>query len=71
MADSDTLIRVPDTEAVEMLRNLTQVDMRSMGNEVAWIVRQEWARRLKEEPERYAIFGMTINGEPVNSEHSS
>lgn len=71
MAENDVFIRTSDSEAGELLRKLAEVDMRSMGNEFAWIVRQEWARRIKQEPERYAVIDMTIKSEPDKSEHSS
>ena len=41
----DFQIRTSDTEAGEMLRKLAEDDMRSIGNEVAWIIRKEYARR--------------------------
>ena len=41
----DFQIRTSDGKVGEMLRKLADDDMRSMGAEVAWIIRQEWARR--------------------------
>jgi len=41
----DFQIRTSDMEAGELLRKLADDDMRSIGNEVAWIIRQEYNRR--------------------------
>ena len=46
MAENDVFIRTSDTEAGDFLRLLAEKDMRSMGNEVAWLIRQEYARRF-------------------------
>lgn len=47
---ADFQIRTSDVEAGEMLRRLAEEDMRSIGNEVAWIIRQEFARRYPPTP---------------------
>lgn len=48
MAENSQLIRVSDDEALSMIRILAEQDMRSMGNEVAWLIRQEFARRFSQ-----------------------
>ena len=45
---ADFQIRTSDLEAGELLRHLAEEDMRSMGNEIAWIIRQEFARRYSQ-----------------------
>lgn len=45
---ADFQIRTSDVEAGELLRHLADKDMRSMGNEVAWLIRQEYARRYSQ-----------------------
>jgi hypothetical protein len=45
---ADFQIRTSDVEAGELLKRLAEIDMRSMGNEVAWIIRQEYARRYSQ-----------------------
>lgn len=35
-----------ENEAADMLQKLAEMDMRSIGKETAWLIRQEWARRL-------------------------
>ena len=42
---ADYAIRTNDVEAGEMLQQMAKEDLRTIGNEVAWIIRQEWARR--------------------------
>jgi hypothetical protein len=46
MADTDVFIRTSDAEAGEMLRKLAEMEKRSMGNQVAILIREEWARRF-------------------------
>lgn len=46
MADNEFFIRTSDPEAGEMLRKLADDDKRSMGNEVAVIIREAFARRF-------------------------
>lgn len=41
----DFQIRTSDVEAGIMLRFLADEDLRSIGNEVAWLIRQEYLRR--------------------------
>jgi hypothetical protein len=48
MADNTFFIRTSDPEAGEMLRKMAELDMRSIGNEVAWLIRQEYARRYSQ-----------------------
>jgi hypothetical protein len=49
---ASVLIRVSDPEALKMIRVLAEDDVRSMGNMVAWLIRQEHARRYgKPSPE--------------------
>jgi hypothetical protein len=45
MGSISQLIRVNDDEAVEMLRALADMDQRSMGKEVAWLIRREFTAR--------------------------
>lgn len=45
MAENDFYMRTSDSEAGEMLKKLAENDMRSIGNEIAWLIRQEYARR--------------------------
>ena len=40
------MIQVYDKEAVEMLQGLVAEDLRSYGNEVSWLIRQEYNRRF-------------------------
>ena len=39
------MMRITDNDALEMIRVLSEADLRSMGAEVAWLIRQEYARR--------------------------
>ena len=48
MPDPNQLIRVNDDEALSMIRILAEQDLRSMGAEVAWLIRQEYARRFSQ-----------------------
>ncbi|WP_322792911.1 hypothetical protein [Bellilinea sp.] len=41
----DFYIRTSDQEVERMLKQLAEEDMRSISMEVAWLIRQEWARR--------------------------
>lgn len=43
---SDKFVRFNDDEATTMLAELAKADKRSEGNEVAWLILQEWARRF-------------------------
>jgi hypothetical protein len=45
MAERSELVRVPDQEALEMLDALACEDLRQNGKQVAWLIRQEYARR--------------------------
>jgi hypothetical protein len=45
MEDKDTFIRIKDREAQKMLLKLAKEDMRTLGNQVAWLTRQEYSRR--------------------------
>jgi hypothetical protein len=42
------MIRVNDSEVGEMLKKLAGTDMRSMGMETAFLIRQEYARRFSQ-----------------------
>lgn len=68
MADNENeLIRVSDTEARAMLRQLAEMDLRAMGNEVAWLIRQEWARRFSQ-PNPSITLGEAIQaGQSITS----
>jgi hypothetical protein len=52
MADQSTklneLIRVPDQEALQMIRVLATSDRRDMGDEVAELIHQEYGRRFSQ-----------------------
>ena len=37
--------KVSDPEARNMIRQMAREDIRSYGDEIAWLARQEWARR--------------------------
>jgi hypothetical protein len=63
MADINSLIRVSDKDALEMIRKLADHDLRSIGSEVAWLVRQEWERRRL--PAATALHGPETVGEDV------
>ncbi len=66
MAENENeLIRVPDTEARAMLRQLAEMDLRAMGNEVAWIVRQEWARRFSQPEPLIMTHQVTDRDDPT------
>lgn len=41
----DFYIRTSDQEVERMLKQLAEEDMRSISMEIAWLIRQEWARR--------------------------
>jgi hypothetical protein len=41
-------IRISDPEAIQMLRFLAQADLRSMGMELAFLIRQEYAKRFSQ-----------------------
>lgn len=38
-------VRMNDTEAGKMLKELAVTDLRKIGDECAWLIRQEYARR--------------------------
>ena len=42
------LVRISDEEALAMVRVLAEEDMRSIGMQVAWLIRQEYARRFSQ-----------------------
>jgi len=48
MPEYDRLIRLADSEAADMVQKLSEMDVRSMGGEVAWLIRQEYARRFSQ-----------------------
>jgi hypothetical protein len=48
MPEYSDAIRVSDQEALGMIRVLAEQDLRSIGNEVAWLIRQEYARRYSQ-----------------------
>ncbi|MEA4811196.1 MAG: hypothetical protein VB108_01345 [Anaerolineaceae bacterium] len=39
------MIQMYDTKAADFLREMAAKDLRSLGNQVAWLIRQEYARR--------------------------
>ena len=45
---TDVMIRMNDNEAGEMLKKLASSDLRSAGMEVAFLIRQEYARRYSQ-----------------------
>ncbi len=44
----DFYIRTSDQEVERMLKQLAEEDMRSISMEIAWLIRQEWARRYSQ-----------------------
>lgn len=44
----DFYIRTSDPEVEQMLKTLAEHDMRSISMEVAWLIRQEYARRFSQ-----------------------
>ncbi|MDI6770134.1 MAG: hypothetical protein QMD04_10735 [Anaerolineales bacterium] len=59
------LIRVPDDEALSMIRILAEQDLRSMGAEVAWLIRQEYARRYSQPNPSVTLAEAVEAGESV------
>lgn len=45
MAENNQLVRIPDDEALLMLRVLANEDIRNLGTEAAWIIRKEFNSR--------------------------
>lgn len=45
MPEYSEMIRITDQEALAMIRELADEDLRSMGSEVAWLIRAEYAKR--------------------------
>ena len=46
MQNNYYMIQMTDTEAAKMLQTMAREDLRSYGNQVAYLIRQEFARRL-------------------------
>ncbi len=42
------LVRIPDQEALQMLSTIAADEKRTMGNQAAMIIRQEYARRYSQ-----------------------
>jgi hypothetical protein len=68
MPDPNQLIRVNDVEALEMIRTLSEQDLRSMGAEVAWLIRQEWARRYSRPNPLISVADAMTAGEKLDEE---
>lgn len=45
MQNNYYMIQMTDTEAAKMLQTMAKDDLRSYGNQVAYLIRQEFARR--------------------------
>lgn len=45
MEQFSPIVRVDDQEALAMIRQLATEDMRSIGNEIAWLIKSEFAHR--------------------------
>lgn len=59
MAKDYYMIQMNDLEAADYLKTMSTNDLRSIGNEVAWLIRQEWERRqveAKETPVESTLF---------------
>jgi hypothetical protein len=48
MPEYSEVIRVTDQSALEMIRVLAKDDLRTMGDQVAWLIRQEYVRRYNQ-----------------------
>ena len=46
MSKPTQMIQMSDPEASDMLKELAKDDVRSMGSETAWLIRQEFNRRF-------------------------
>ena len=46
MSKPTQMIQMSDPEASDMLKELAKDDVRSMSNEIAWLIRQEFNRRF-------------------------
>lgn len=46
MSKQTYMIQMNDLEAAEKLRELAKADLRTLGNQVAWLIHQEYARRF-------------------------
>jgi len=55
MEEYPEAIRVTDQEAHAMVRELAKSDVRSIGGQVAWLIRQEYARRYSQPNELITI----------------
>lgn len=49
MQNNYYMIQMTDTEAAKMLQTMAKEDLRSYGNQVAYLIRQEWVKRLNTE----------------------
>jgi len=47
MAD-DYFVRMNDLEAAEMLKQMAKMDLRTIGDQNAWLIRQAWAMRANQ-----------------------
>lgn len=55
-----------ENEAADMLQQLAEMDMRSIGKETAWLIRQEWARRYSH-PSPLTLGEAVQAGQAINT----
>lgn len=61
----DFYIRTSDQEVERMLKQLAEEDMRSISMEVAWLIRQEWARRYSQPNSAISVADAMLASEEV------
>ncbi|GAP10585.1 hypothetical protein BECAL_01758 [Bellilinea caldifistulae] len=61
----DFYIRTSDQEVERMLKQLAEEDMRSISMEVAWLIRQEWARRYSQPNPAISVADAMLASEEV------
>ena len=62
----DFYIRTSDQEVERMLKQLADEDMRSISMEVAWLIRQEWARRYSRPNPLISVADAMTAGEKLD-----
>lgn len=62
----DFYIRTSDQEVERMLKQLAEEDMRSISMEVAWLIRQEWARRYSQPNPAISVTDAMLAGKEAN-----
>ncbi len=61
----DFYIRTSDREAERMLKQLAEEDMRSISMEIAWLIRQEWARRYSRPNPLISVADAMLAGDAI------